>query len=77
MRRNVGIPFPKDLCGRCPELNPEEMKAYAGKKVRVVIKGGLFTYGGEVLDNGHVCVKTIMSQFDVPPAMIQACRAVK
>ena len=53
------------------------MKEFSGKKVRIVIKGGLFTYGGEVLDNGHVCVKTRMSQFDVPPAMIQACSEVQ
>ena len=52
-------------------MSPDDMKGYAGKKVRIVIFGGQFTYGGEVLDNGHVCVKTRMSQFDVPPAMIQ------
>lgn len=58
-------------------MSPDDMKGYAGKKVRIVIKGGLFTYGGEVLDNGHVCVKTRMSQFDVPPAMIQVCTEVQ
>lgn len=58
-------------------MNPEEMKEYAGKKVRIVIKGGLFTYGGEVLDNGYVRVKTRTSQFSVPPALIQACREVQ
>jgi hypothetical protein len=58
-------------------MNPEEMKGHAGKKVRIVIFGGQFTYPGEVLENGHVCVKTRTSQFDVPPAMIQACREVR
>ena len=58
-------------------MNPEEMKDYVGKKVRIVIFGGQFTYPGEVLDNGHVCVKTRTSQFDVPPNMIQACREVR
>jgi hypothetical protein len=73
----VGIPFSEDLCRRCPELNQDEMKEYAGKKVRIVIFGGQFTYPGEVLDNGHVCVRTRASQFDVPPDLIQACREVK
>ena len=58
-------------------MSPDDMKGYAGKKVRIVIFGGQFTYGGEVLDNGHVCVKTRMSQFDVPPDLIQACTEVK
>ena len=58
-------------------MNPEEMKEYAGKKVRIVIFGGQFTYPGEVLGNGHVCVKTRTSQFDVPPDLIQACTEVK
>ena len=53
------------------------MKEYAGKKVRIAIFGGQFTYPGEVMDNGHVCVKTRTSQFDVPPNMIQACTEVK
>jgi hypothetical protein len=53
------------------------MKEYAGKRVRIVIFGGQFTYPGEVLDNGHVCVRTRASQFDVPPNMIQACREVQ
>ena len=53
------------------------MKEFSGKKVRIVIKGGSFTYPGEVMDNGHVCVKTRTSQFDVPPNMIQACTEVK
>ena len=58
-------------------MSPDDMKGYAGKKVRIVIFGGQFTYVGEVLDNGHVCVKTRMSQFDVPPAMIQVCTEVQ
>ena len=58
-------------------MNPEEMKEYAGKKVRIVIFGGQFTYPGEVLGNGHVCVRTRASQFDVPPDLIQACTEVK
>ncbi len=58
-------------------MNPEEMKEYVGKKVRIVIFGGQFTYPGEVLDNGHVCVRTRASQFDVPPNLIQACREVQ
>ena len=58
-------------------MNQDKMKEYAGKKVWIVIFGGQFTYPGEVMDNGHVCVKTRTSQFDVPPNMIQACKAVK
>ena len=58
-------------------MNQDKMKEYAGKKVRIVIFGGQFTYPGEVMDNGHVCVKTRTSQFDVPPNMIQACREVQ
>ena len=57
-------------------MNQDKMKEYAGKKVRIVIFAGQFTYPGEVMDNGHVCVKTRTSQFDVPPNMIQACREV-
>ena len=59
------------------KMEKTTMKEFSGKKVRIVIKGGLFTYGGEVLDNGHVCVKTRTSQFDVPPDLIQACTEVK
>ena len=58
-------------------MSPDDMKGYAGKKVRIVIFGGQFTYPGEVLGNGHVCVRTRASQFDVPPDLIQACTEVK
>ena len=43
------------------------MKEYAGKKVRIVIFGGQFTYPGEVLDNGHVCVRTRATHAMKPP----------
>jgi len=53
-------------------MQAEDLKAYVGQKVRIVISGGQFTYGGEVIENGHVLVKTRTSLFDVPPDRIEA-----
>jgi hypothetical protein len=57
-------------------MQVQDLKGHVGQKVRIVIYGGQFTYGGEVIENGHVLVKTRTSLFDVPPEMVETLTVV-